>query len=226
MRTRAQGCTGYAVNPLTTSLEPLSEAETQQLRDHLYESGGASLEFVRGVFTALACSPTEVEPPTWLPWVLGASTPNKGALREGFGLLMREAQSIERCLALGEPWFPVAEADIVQFCKGFTRVTQHGSEWRKASQVFLAFLPLASTAGYIDAASLAKVLPGTPDVEKWLQREQAELRSRVLDIYTAFADARAQARAAKTHTGSRGTIGRNEPCPCGSGKKYKKCCAT
>jgi len=21
-------------------------------------------------------------------------------------------------------------------------------------------------------------------------------------------------------------IGRNEPCPCGSGKKYKKCCAT
>ncbi|MFZ4703348.1 MAG: SEC-C metal-binding domain-containing protein [Candidatus Methylumidiphilus sp.] len=25
----------------------------------------------------------------------------------------------------------------------------------------------------------------------------------------------------------RGTkIGRNEPCPCGSGKKYKKCCMT
>ena len=21
-----------------------------------------------------------------------------------------------------------------------------------------------------------------------------------------------------------GTIGRNDPCPCGSGKKYKKCC--
>jgi hypothetical protein len=22
------------------------------------------------------------------------------------------------------------------------------------------------------------------------------------------------------------TVGRNEPCPCGSGKKYKYCCAT
>lgn len=22
-----------------------------------------------------------------------------------------------------------------------------------------------------------------------------------------------------------GAVGRNEPCPCGSGKKYKKCCA-
>jgi uncharacterized protein len=24
--------------------------------------------------------------------------------------------------------------------------------------------------------------------------------------------------------GSPGKIGRNDPCPCGSGKKYKKCC--
>jgi preprotein translocase subunit SecA len=23
---------------------------------------------------------------------------------------------------------------------------------------------------------------------------------------------------------STGTVGRNDPCPCGSGKKYKKCC--
>lgn len=23
---------------------------------------------------------------------------------------------------------------------------------------------------------------------------------------------------------SRGKVGRNEPCPCGSGKKFKKCC--
>ena len=23
---------------------------------------------------------------------------------------------------------------------------------------------------------------------------------------------------------SAGTVGRNDPCPCGSGKKYKKCC--
>jgi uncharacterized protein YecA (UPF0149 family) len=26
----------------------------------------------------------------------------------------------------------------------------------------------------------------------------------------------------QAHT--QGTIGRNDPCPCGSGKKYKKCC--
>ncbi|RAZ95039.1 hypothetical protein DK853_32050, partial [Klebsiella oxytoca] len=27
-----------------------------------------------------------------------------------------------------------------------------------------------------------------------------------------------------TYTRSQRKIGRNEPCPCGSGKKYKNCC--
>jgi preprotein translocase subunit SecA len=30
--------------------------------------------------------------------------------------------------------------------------------------------------------------------------------------------------AAKKKGGKVGKVGRNEPCPCGSGKKYKKCC--
>ena len=31
-------------------------------------------------------------------------------------------------------------------------------------------------------------------------------------------------RKGPAQTGS-GKVGRNDPCPCGSGKKYKKCCA-
>jgi hypothetical protein len=30
-------------------------------------------------------------------------------------------------------------------------------------------------------------------------------------------------RRARRHMGRKGKIGRNQPCPCGSGKKYKKC---
>lgn len=208
-----------------TPLEPLSEAETEQLRSHLSDSSGASLEYTRGVFSALACSPQPIDPPTWLPWVMGPSTPSKTALRESFALLMREAQSIEQCLALGEPWFPATDADVVQFCKGFTRVTQHGSAWRKANEVFLKVLPFAATAGYIDATSLTHIVPEATDLEQWLRDEQCQLRDRVLDIYTALAEARASAKAT-ANTPKSGNVGRNEPCPCGSGKKYKKCCAT
>lgn len=51
---------------------------------------------------------------------------------------------------------------------------------------------------------------------------------RVLGAYTralkdAFVDAASGKLKPVTRAGSR--IGRNDPCPCGSGKKYKKCCA-
>jgi preprotein translocase subunit SecA len=34
--------------------------------------------------------------------------------------------------------------------------------------------------------------------------------------------AQAQAKARPVRTGPK--VGRNDPCPCGSGKKYKHCC--
>lgn len=41
-------------------------------------------------------------------------------------------------------------------------------------------------------------------------------------LRTSFADAASGKPRPITRPGSR--IGRNDPCPCGSGKKYKKCC--
>ena len=42
----------------------------------------------------------------------------------------------------------------------------------------------------------------------------------------AAAAARTAERALAAHVGQRiaSTAGRNEPCPCGSGRKFKKCC--
>ena len=36
--------------------------------------------------------------------------------------------------------------------------------------------------------------------------------------------ARSPSRVAEPRTASGQKVGRNDPCPCGSGKKYKKCC--
>jgi len=58
-------------------------------------------------------------------------------------------------------------------------------------------------------------------VEEWLDRHRIELREHVKNLWIHFAPARKktalEARAKKQ-------TGRNDPCPCGSGKKYKKCC--
>jgi preprotein translocase subunit SecA len=37
-------------------------------------------------------------------------------------------------------------------------------------------------------------------------------------------DAAAASRRDRPEAGKAGKVGRNDPCPCGSGKKYKKCC--
>ena len=51
-------------------------------------------------------------------------------------------------------------------------------------------------------------------MKKWMKEHEAELR----------AEQGGQGAKVETvvHEGPR--IGRNDPCPCGSGKKYKKCC--
>ncbi|WP_428074442.1 SEC-C metal-binding domain-containing protein [Candidatus Avelusimicrobium luingense] len=51
-------------------------------------------------------------------------------------------------------------------------------------------------------------------MKKWMKTHEAELR--------AEGGAPVQKVETVVHEGPR--VGRNDPCPCGSGKKYKKCC--
>ena len=51
-------------------------------------------------------------------------------------------------------------------------------------------------------------------MKKWMKEHEAELR--------AEGGGEVQKVETVVHEGPR--IGRNDPCPCGSGKKYKKCC--
>lgn len=70
-------------------------------------------------------------------------------------------------------------------------------------------------------------------------RDRADVLDRAIEIYTALGkkqkveELQKELRALAKTTNSRTTvnapakvkkIGRNDPCPCGSGKKYKKCC--
>lgn len=201
-------------------LAPLSEAEVATLSQQLSESGGATLDYARGVFTAAASGPAPVEPTSWLPWLLGANSPNKSALRQLIELLVRDAQSIAECLELGEPWLPASPAAMTQFCKGFTRGTQSNPAWQNASEVFIKVLPIAVAAEYLDLAAVQRFLPTATDAQTWLDSEREQLPARLLEIHRHFATSRAAQRPNRVEK-----VGRNEPCPCGSGKKHKKCCA-
>jgi uncharacterized protein len=203
------------------SLEPLTEAEVMELNQHLTQSGSASLDYARGVFTAVACGPSPLEPTTWLPWVLGSAVPSKASLRQVLDLLVRDAQSITQCLELGQPWLPDPGEAVVQFSKGFTRGTQSNPAWQQANEVFMKILPIAVRAEYIDIAAIQRFVPeSAQSSQDWIAAEHEQLPARLLEIHQHFAKARAERKPARSEK-----VGRNEPCPCGSGKKHKKCCA-
>lgn len=53
----------------------------------------------------------------------------------------------------------------------------------------------------------------------------AAYRERIVRHYQLFRDAVGEAKPVSTVVRSEPKIGRNEPCPCGSGKKFKRCCS-
>jgi Mlc titration factor MtfA (ptsG expression regulator) len=56
-----------------------------------------------------------------------------------------------------------------------------------------------------------------------MQRKHPELYAMLEHVFNQTPAERATARARETIRG-RPSFGRNSPCPCGSGKKFKKCC--
>lgn len=204
------------------ALAPLTESEVTDLGRQLSQSGGVSVDYARGVFTAVASGPAAMDPATWLPWLVGSDVPDKQSLREVIALLVRDAQSIAQCLELGEPWLPASSESLAQFCKGFTRVTQFDSDWQKAPEVFTKVLPIAVQAGYLDIASIERFAPHGKGAQAWLAEEHTRLPERLLEVHQHFAPARL-IRQGRPVTSEK--VGRNEPCPCGSGRKHKKCCA-
>ncbi|WP_240353219.1 MULTISPECIES: SEC-C metal-binding domain-containing protein [Cohnella] len=65
--------------------------------------------------------------------------------------------------------------------------------------------------------------PSLPQWKKELDREEARLAKREKEVDRMFASPRLQGSLGTPYTNPN-KAGRNDPCPCGSGKKYKKCC--
>jgi len=57
---------------------------------------------------------------------------------------------------------------------------------------------------------------------KRYQRKQEEQKRRAREVISEDDAPDPDAPVEQAHSGR--TVGRNDPCPCGSGKKYKKCC--
>ena len=86
---------------------------------------------------------------------------------------------------------------------------------------------VAAERAFRDALALARSLGdalGVADANERLVRTLGEQPGRALEAAAAKEEMERASRAAYSGARTAVKIGRNDPCPCGSGRKYKRCC--
>ena len=220
----------------------LTETQFDRLAEFLRNTKGGqamNLEQVDGFFAALIAGPEVVPPSEYLPKVFGGEMSNTcefAGLDEAndiLGLIMRHWNGIAAALAKGDAHLPVLLEDVNGVCQGsdWSAGFMCGVEMRSAAWAGLlnddeqcgCMIPALML--YHEHDEDPELRPGPISPEK---REEiiVQMAAGIVRAYRYF---RSNRRRAGSIYGvelprSQGRIGRNEPCSCGSGKKYKRCC--
>ncbi|HEY4530097.1 MAG TPA: UPF0149 family protein [Luteimonas sp.] len=212
---------------------------------------GLNLEALDGFLTALAVSPSHVPPEEWQPVVWGGKPPRWDGEEEARGVEELLMGHFNMCVArvrhddsdlpdhlaplmwlpedpelTGEDALHEDELDVgADWAQGFfSAVMLREAEWDAwldahdwIEDIFDALDRLASGEA---------INPDDPTAEA-MPVDYRERLGIVIDIAGMMADLnhhRVEALTPRTPIRADDGPGRNEPCPCGSGKKYKKCC--
>jgi uncharacterized protein len=224
--------------------EPLTDAEFDRLDSVLARFGdkhSMNLETLDGFLASLICGPDTVMPSEYLPVIWGddivlEDTFNAQPLLHDFlALIMRHWNVIADTLHSGDIYLPLLLEDgngishANDWAAGFLR----GMELRKRDWADLLndeqhggwLVPIFTLAyeNSLDAVLRPYNEPVSAEMrEKLIVGAAAGLRG----IYRHFQAKRLQENQLRSTTIHRVApkIGRNDPCPCGSGKKFKQCC--
>lgn len=185
---------------------------------------------VQGFMMALLSGPDALNTAEWLPEILADTALfSEAEKQEVETLVLSWAVDMREKLAAGEvPELWVYEdeggdSDFYTWCNAYLYALEVvPTDWfEKADDENFEdlFYPVMALGGIYDEEDEGKTLITFTDKE--LTQLEADLPLVLLDIYRYW-----QSVINKPQTVRRegDKIGRNDPCPCGSGKKYKACC--
>jgi len=184
-----------------------------------------------GFFAALACSPETILPSLWMPALWGdeSNSPEwesedefirfSNAIFDQYNAVISEFNSDQYQALFLESEIDGTIFNIVdEWCEGFTKG-----------------LLLWGGLNEIDAAVVSEnteailFFAGDGDLERRLSMSNGQIESmqkliepNVQCLFGHFSEARRKEGAPIVNKSPK--IGRNDPCSCGSGKKFKKCC--
>lgn len=195
-----------------------------------------TVEMLDGFFAALVCSPKLVMPSEYMPHVLGEDESKLADLEEVkdfYGLVIRHWNAVARALARKDKRYDlvlVSPDDNKSYgnhwAEGFLQgVRIGGSAWSDLindEEHGGIFVPLFALAHEHDPDPELRPNPISDDQRDLML---ATISASLAGVFEYFAQHRRQPLMdSRTGQVMPKKVGRNEPCPCGSARKYKHCC--
>ncbi len=210
----------------------LDRLETLLSAPHLQDS--LTLDAIQGLLCAVASAPSPIPMEKWLASVLGESRfASDEEAQEVTQLLARFHADTVRELAEGFGLdlitYPAneGEEELAIWCEGYLAgVALAEPSWFEAGDeesVEDFLFPFMALSGRMKEYALESGEPWHgPEAEaKLMQEARDSLLDDILGAHDYWFESRINRVPQKREVAK---TGRNDPCPCGSGKKYKSCC--
>lgn len=227
--------------------EFLTDAEFAELDELLMSDvmpeNGMDVSTLDGFLAAVLLNPALILPSEWLPWVWDAedaqASPDFADLKaaeRAMALIMGHYNDVARAIDAGdfEPvLYELAQPDGSEFfdAEGWSEGFMLGVArfidpwWRPVLEehveLVAPMLLLGTERGW-------KALEESDDHRAAARAAYEAIPNAVAALSAHFRPMREQADRERLAPVRRAAakVGRNDPCPCGSGKKYKKCCGS
>ena len=223
----------------------LTDQELEQLEDFLLDridddidtsgmdEGIFDVSTLDGFFTAIVSGPEMIQPSRWLPVVWGDFEPEwetEKTFERIVSLLMRHMNSIASHLMNEsdsfEPLFLERKVEghtyliVNEWCYGYMKGVELALAHWNLDEMNMAILLMpikmfGTEEGQVKLDGLDK--QGVDNVRN-------TITPNVREIQAYWLARREESPGRSPIRRDKARVGRNEPCPCGSGKKYKKCC--
>ncbi len=224
------------------------------LDSEIFKGEAMLLDELQALLCAIISGPEPIPPSDWLPVVFGddPAFESEAQTSEIIDLLMRFYNDLAERLAAGDDWelilYPYAddpeELDFATWADAYLYGSQLGCNWYDAvgdhaEELTELLQPLFLLSGMLKEDALQRREAWMSAAQEKLaiasaQEELPELVSAIHDFWRAKEasdeaisdDTRKKGKIQLGSMGETPAAGRNEACPCGSGKKYKQCCGS